>query len=233
MVPILGLPDEVQGLGKSTARIRFIGDNGGRYVCTGFLVSSDLLMTNEHCFSSSEEALSALVDFDFDTAGSSCDAHGICKTVRVSKLLWNNFTLDNALVRLSTVPNGRAAVPLATTDSRILGQDLIIIHHPDGQSKKVSLINCQVANKDFVEGRGGEKHDFSHLCNTVGGSSGSAVWDRKSHQVIGIHHFGFTPGAAKPSNQGVDMGAILDDIFTHDPNVYRTLNLTNPRHPRQ
>lgn len=234
MVPVLSVPADIQELGKAITRIRFIGDDGSRYVCTGFLVARDLLMTNEHCFSSSEEALSALIDFDFNTADTKCsvNAAGECKTIRVSKFLWSNFALDYALAKLSSVPEGRAVVPLGPSSIH-LGEDLIVIEHPDGQFKKVSLINCQISNKELVQGRGSDKNDFSHLCNTVGGSSGSAVWDRSSHQVIGIHHFGFTPGAVKASNQAVDMGAILDDIFVRDPNVYWSLSITNPKHPKQ
>src|SRR5262249_36640804 len=134
MVPVLSLPNEIQELGRSTARIRFVGDDGERYVCTGFLVGQDLMMTNEHCFSSSEEALSALVDFDFDDAKDNCDSSPAgdsnCKTVRVSKFLWSNFTLDYALSKLSIVPGHRAAVPLAVGSIGV-GQDLIVIQHPD------------------------------------------------------------------------------------------------------
>ena len=32
--------------------------------------------------------------------------------------------------------------------------------------------------------------DFSHLCDTMGGSSGSPVLSRRSLEVIGLHHLG-------------------------------------------
>jgi hypothetical protein len=224
--PILDQPDDIQKLGRSIARIRFIGADGGRYFCTGFLVASNVLMTNEHCFSSPQEATSALVDFDFDAPASKP------KTAGVSKLLWNNFNLDYALAALSAVPDEHPPLRLAVGSIQE-GKNLMVIEHPEGQFKQVSIINCMISNGSHVSGRGPGKTDFSHSCNTMGGSSGSAIWDRNSGEVIGLHHFGFREGADKPSNQAIDMGEILEDVYAHDPNVYWSFAIANPKHPKR
>ena len=64
--PIATQSAQIIGWGKAVVRLRFVGDDGNEYVCTGFMVSRDLLMTNHHCMQSDAEVRSALADFDFD-----------------------------------------------------------------------------------------------------------------------------------------------------------------------
>ncbi len=97
-------PTDIQGWGRPVARLRFIKD-GQQYVCSAFLVTQDLLLTNEHCVSTAESARSALADFGFDGPDATS------RTVRVSRLEAVNASLDYAVVRLAEIPPGLARHP--------------------------------------------------------------------------------------------------------------------------
>src|SRR5258708_3718907 len=57
--------------GKSIARLQFIGEGGKGYFCTAFLVSANLMLTNNHCINTGAAMRSAIAEFDYDAA----DAH--------------------------------------------------------------------------------------------------------------------------------------------------------------
>ena len=62
-----------------------------------------------------------------------------------------------------------------------------MVEHPAGEAKQVSRIDCKaIANP--VAGRA-TRTDFTHNCDTLGGSSGSGLLDSQL-MVVGLHHFG-------------------------------------------
>jgi V8-like Glu-specific endopeptidase len=67
----------------------------------------------------------------------------------------------------------------------------MVIQHPGGEPKQVSFIACE-AIQDPVDGRGPET-DFTHTCDTAGGSSGAPVFDLQG-RLVGLHHYGFAEG---------------------------------------
>ena len=190
-------------LGRSVARLRFVGDNGKMYVCTAFLVTSDLMMTNQHCISSTSEMESTLVDFDYDTDGSP----GL--TLRLSALLETDYALDYSVIRLVR-PVGRTPFELATT-SLADGQQLLIIQHPGGEPKQISLEDCTVDGVQ-VTGRLGTPTDFGHQCDTKGGSSGSPVLEFGGRTVVGLHHLGIREGSSELYNRASHIQLVLDDL---------------------
>jgi len=190
---------EIRAWGRSVARLRFVGDDGRQYVCTGFLVSQDLLLTNHHCIKSNSEMASALVDFDYDSSAAAPI------TLRLRDLVTKDQELDFALLRLSE-PSGRP--PLRLESAEPGQQGLVIIQHPGGSPKQVSILDCRPANQE-VSGISSRLTDFGHLCDTLGGSSGSPVQVLTSGNVIGLHHLGFRPGSDKLFNQAVKIGQII------------------------
>jgi V8-like Glu-specific endopeptidase len=77
-------------------------------------------------------------------------------------------------------------------------------------------------------GTGGGATDFGHLCDTLGGSSGSPVLDRQSGRLVGLHHLGIPPGAADPVNQAVHIGQVLEDVKTRIPALHAEITGQNP-----
>jgi V8-like Glu-specific endopeptidase len=210
----------VRALGRSVARLRLVGGDGIGYFCTGFVIAPETLVTNEHCVDGSEVAKSGIVDFDFDSPGADSFES------RITELLLANFELDYAVVRIDRLPTGVSPLRLAPKVLTV-GYPLLILQHPGGQFKQVSRINCLAKTSESV-GRG-LATDFAHVCNTLGGSSGSPILDRDSGKVLGVHHLGFADGSPNAFNQGVKLDLIVDDIMARDPSLYQQLNVDGGR----
>ena len=208
--------NEIKQWGRSVARLRFVGDDGGQYVCTGFLVSSDLLMTNHHCIQSDNEMRSALVDFDYDSSGTALSG------LRFKELIEKDSDLDFALLRLVEATD-RQALRLNSASPNE-SQALLIIQHPAGEPKQVSILDCRVQNAQ-VNGLTSALTDFGHLCDTLGGSSGSPVQDIASGNVIGLHHLGFRTGSDQLFNQAVRIGLIIEFLRARRPDVLTEMGI--------
>jgi hypothetical protein len=193
----------VKKLGDSIARLRFVASDRNIYSCTAFLITKDLMMTNQHCISNQAELKSALVDFDYDTA--------ISETffTRLTKLVACDHALDYSIVRLRESPDREplqfASVPVTNP------QELIIIQHPGGEPKMVSIEDCDSSQANVV-GRGNTKTDFLHTCDTETGSSGSPVMDRAARTVVGLHHLGYEEEDDILVNRAVHIEKVLQHL---------------------
>lgn len=211
-VPIGEAPPRLRTWAGPIARLRFIVDGQGGAVCSGFLVSRDLLMTNEHCISSGSEARSAVAEFRYDS-------HAALPTrYRGMALVVSNAALDYALLRLRGNPSQHGRVLFAASGPQLEGRSLAIIQHPAGEPKQASVADCKVSGLNRT-GVGGTNTDFGHLCDTLGGSSGSPVFDWSSLRVVGLHHLGFREGIDEPVNQAVRMQLIRAHVRQEKPNI--------------
>ena len=192
-------PPEVQQWGRSVARLLFVGDGNGQFLCTGFLVAADLFLTNNHCINTPSEMSSGLAEFDYDREGVTP------VTLRFKEIVTTNRELDFTLLRLST-DSGRQPFTFDTSVGE--NRPLVIIEHPAGRPKQVSIDNCQVFGAQ-VAGITPALTDFGHGCDTLGGSSGSPVLDLGSGKVLGLHHLGFLPND-RLVNRAVRIQQILD-----------------------
>lgn len=215
LTPIGVQDDWIVALGRSVARLRFIGDGGGMFVCSAFIVTPDLLLTNQHCIATESERGSALVDFDYDTEA----PPGL--TLNLSELVATDFDLDYSLVRLSQRVS-RQPLQLSTVRPPE-DRDLLIIEHPSGEPKQVSILDCEVCGAT-VSGRGGGPTDFGHSCDTKGGSSGSPVLDFDNRTVVGLHHLGISQGSSQLFNRATHIDLVLADL---DPDI--RVELESPR----
>lgn len=199
--PIRTQSRRIRDLGRAVARLRFVGDDDRGYYCTGVLVAPDLLMTNHHCLRSDGERRSTLVDFDFDSD------NAVSQTLRLKSLVIGDPRLDFAIYRLSRVLADRA--PLKLYEGEVVqGQALIVIQHPAGQPKQVSILDCRVSDPVAPAA----STDFSHLCDTLGGSSGSAVLDERTGLMLGLHHIGFSEKTQERVNGAVLLRHIADYV---------------------
>jgi hypothetical protein len=218
--PVGRAPEEVRGWSAPVARLVFVVGNR-QFTCTGFLVTGDLLLTNEHCLGTAPVALSALVEFGFDSLDSTPE------TFRVSRLEAVSAPLDYSVVRLTQAPPpryGRVAFGAAAAAEN---QALVVIQHPAGEFKQVSIADCRVSGA-VRPGVAAGPTDFGHLCDTLGGSSGSPVVDRQTGRVLGLHHWGFLPDSDTPVNQAVQIGLVLEDLRTRAPALHAEIVGGNP-----
>ncbi len=211
-------------LGRGVARLLFASNRGRLLYCTAFLVTPDLLLTNQHCIANQREADSAEIDFDYDRDGAPFQ-----RLLGVTLLL-SSCELDYALVRLPerlerTPLRLAAALPAAGVNGANGAGDaappLVVIQHPGGEPKQISIKDCALSERD-VAGRATcpqslPASDFGHGCDTKKGSSGAPVIDPGSGQVVGLHHLGHSPKRVFKLNQGVKIVDILADIRSRNP----------------
>jgi V8-like Glu-specific endopeptidase len=208
---------------SSIAKLIFIKDGAPR-VCTGFLLADNELMTNQHCVNEQSvcETTVALFGYQITPDGQLDSGRQYeCRAVKTGQV---DFELDFAVLELDGDPGSEwGSLTLAANDPEITadgGADednlgLFIIQHPSGFPKQVSYKGCGATGVP-VEGRAADS-DFSHRCDTLGGSSGSPVFDLAG-RVVGLHHYGFADGEGQAGawneNRAVRMQKILERLKT-------------------
>lgn len=196
---------KIRSFGKPVARLRII-DRTKRFPCTGFLIGTNVLMTNDHCLPEEADTCDD-IQATFGSEGSDPGERYLC-----SAILKRNYPLDYALLRLEGEPGKKWGIlKLADEPPSAVPLKAVVIHHPGGNQKMITINKCLVQNSP-VGGRPQNNRemtsyivpqDFQHSCDTEGGSSGAPVLDEMSGMVQGLHHYGFTPLARVRLNQGV------------------------------
>lgn len=193
-------------LAKAVGRILVNGSAG-----TGSLISEDLVLTNHHVIGSSEEAKNAVIQFqyEFDENGSPLPV----KTYRVSELITANRALDYSIVRVENNPGETFGyVNIDPHTNPVIGSEEngypVIVQHPQGGPKKVALTDNHLVNISAPF--------FHYTTDTMGGSSGSLVFNQK-WIPMGLHHAGRRTGyddMGRPTaeNEGILMSAIVADL---------------------
>lgn len=201
---------EVRKNSKAVADVQF--SNGGR--CTGFFISDDVLMTNEHCIGSASDVVGMKVYMKHE-AGVPESQYA---EVSCNEFIGNDVTLDYALVKCEGSP-GQAygKVELVTTEA-VEGDSIYIIQQ---NCDYYSDYNCNW-NKKVSEGKVvGVETDVFYDADTLGGSSGSPVFNADSDKVFAIHHAGYGGGwtGRGIKNAAVPMSKIVPHIEANFPSV--------------
>ena len=177
---------------QAVARLDFIAD-GQSKTCTGFLVSSNRVMTNDHCISSQDVCQTASVIFDYRLGADGAEEQG--PTYRCKKLLPSPggalAKLDGAVIEVYGDPgvNGREPLLLAALPVDP-SHGLVMIHHPGGEPMRISKKRCRVRTVQ-APGVDDRPVDFGHRCDSNPGSSGAPILDEETLRVVGLHHWGF------------------------------------------
>lgn len=165
---------------------------------SGFLISPQLFITNQHVIPNADAALGALITFDREI-----DEFGRPRPTTSFALDPNSFALfsaerdlDFALIAIGARQSGLATLaelgycPLSdATDKHVLGMNTNIIQHPLGMRKVLSIRNnLLVARTDRT---------LLYETDTETGSSGSPVFN-DNWDVIALHHYG------ERSNERID-----------------------------
>lgn len=181
--------------------------------CTGFLIAPDVLMTNEHCIPNAASAQGARALFQYEEGGPTTDAGVDC-----SEFLGNDAGLDFALLRCVGRPGDTYGVVAleATTPSK--NADVYVVHQNCDYYTDPSC----APTKKYSPGRvTATSPEIGHDADTLGGSSGSPVFSRVTHGVIGLHHVGLgNDGNGRGSqNRAVPMTSILPVLAQRYPGI--------------
>ena len=148
--------------------------------CTGFLISDNVIMTNHHCIPTALDATGVSVLFT--------GIDGKQEIVDCSTFIGNDLKLDFALLKCEGSPGEVFGVAELGGELPEEGDKIFVIQQncdfylkgPCDPTQKLSLgLVKKVADSIF------------HDADTLGGSSGSPVFDQETNKVIGLHHAGW------------------------------------------
>ncbi|MGW4978847.1 trypsin-like peptidase domain-containing protein [Streptomyces mirabilis] len=181
----------------------------GQWVGTAFLVAPDLILTNNHVLPSRDVAEASIIRFNYqlELDGTPAQVHDVA--VRPAGLFITDKNLDFTLTELSD-PVGEKWARIGNTGAAV-GQRVNIVQHPAGMPKQVSIHNNMVQYVD--------EKVVQYLTTTLGGSSGSPVFDDE-WAVVAVHHAGGLleeprTGRTYFRNEGIAIAAILDALPPH------------------
>jgi len=193
---------------RSIADIHLMmSDRSGRETnCTGFLLTQQLLMTNQHCISEDWQLDTAKAIFGFESQPPFPTAQD---NIPFASIEMQDAALDFTILKLKWP--ARDVWKPAVIDSRPITNDqlLVLIQHPNDQPKVLSRIQCTVQSAT-VDDRPEYAKDFYHLCDCQGGSSGAPLIDEATGRVVGLQH----REIEKIFDDGVNLGVRMNEIVT-------------------
>lgn len=194
---------------------------GVSYSGTGFLISPDLLITNQHIIADASAARGAQVVFDrqADDSGRPKPTTSFLLDPDRCAIFSAEGELDYAIVAIGERIAGTANLsdlsfcPLSNRpDKHVIGMNVNIVQHPDGAPKLIAIRNNLLTYRTDTT--------LLYETDTDHGSSGSPVFN-DLWEVIALHHYGEPflhdsdeNGRPIPQtvNEGVRISAIYQDL---------------------
>ncbi|MCK8498363.1 MULTISPECIES: trypsin-like serine peptidase [Myxococcus] len=158
--------------------------------CTAWLVSSDVIITNNHCVGSASEAVGARASFNYiDGVASASRVWYSCatfiKTWATDDMTALRCTATNG--QLPGVANGFLTV--ASTNAAT-NASIYVVHQNCDYYTSPGCVPNKKLSPGVVKNANYSTTDLSYDADTLGGSSGSPVLSASTHQVVGLHHIG-------------------------------------------
>ena len=151
--------------------------------CTGFLISEDVLMTNEHCIPTEDHAAGVTASFRHLKGVSEAN----WETYDCSTFVMNNAEYDFALLKCSGAPGRKFGfVKLDSAQKRTGNSIYVVQQNCDYYSSRGCDWTKKYSKGKIVRIDG----EYVHNADTLGGSSGSPVFDYQTHKVVALHHAG-------------------------------------------
>lgn len=148
--------------------------------CSGALVGEDLVMTAGHCVTSIRdcERYYFVFDYKMENAQKTPKQLGYDDAYSCKSIVERHFSEagDYALIRLNRPVKGRQPLKMQTHPVQS-GDEVYVIGHPAGLPTKVA---------DGASVRSVEGAKFLANLDTFAGNSGSAVFNAKTNEIVGI-----------------------------------------------
>ncbi len=192
--------DPLRVRARAIGRLDLLVENAGKQslvTCTASIVSTGLLLTNYHCIPGQQgKIIKASLLLDYEKS----DGSGTTRINVEPRALEGNARLDYALARLlGPVPSDISPLKLSTRSVKPREQ-LLMIHHPAGQTKKMSRFKCLASKSTPQKGP-----YVRHVCESLPGSSGGILFNT-STGAVGLHHSG---GLDKNDPDSFNKGTLL------------------------
>ena len=166
---------------KSVARIKL--PNGS---ATGFMISPNILMTNNHVFENAADAKGARVQFNYQLLPDGSAAKVDDWRCDPSSLFRTNPDLDYTVVRVASRNGVDAGSVWGWLNLRhgvtvAIGQRVNIVQHPQGRFKEIAFRDNQVMAANPTDAF------IQYVTDTDYGTSGSPVFD-DWFNVVALHN---------------------------------------------
>lgn len=199
------------------------------WVCTGVMLTPTLLLTNWHCGGpptlpdngmwNADVVRDTFVDLSFDG-----DSHS--REMQIVGLATTpNKDLDFVVLRTEAIDKLGPVRPVKiSTTTPEKDKQIRVVHHPAGKVKQLSW-NCVIRDPNYKGWQNvAVESEFTHACDTEGGSSGAPILDSDG-ALIGLHHLGFDFDHEKcvqtdKQNKAVKIASILDAIRKDKTNIH-------------
>ncbi|WP_232629921.1 trypsin-like serine peptidase [Methylobacterium sp. Leaf118] len=198
--------DGLAALARPIGRVDIVLKNArtGQQVgasCTGALLPGDYVLTNHHCLPQGGELVpvKASILMDYLTL----DGKGARRFEIDPRPAEFDARLDFALARVAGNPTATYGSARLSGEAVPGNRSMLVIHHPLGRPKVMSRFRC-FALKDQAEGP-----DLRHRCDTLGGSSGSLMFDASVAGIALHKEGGLDPKDATSFNSATRLSAIL------------------------
>lgn len=180
---------------RAVARVQAAGTDfegkPGAWDGTGFLVSPNLFLTNNHVLNSDTVAGEATVEFDYEVGEDALlsGTSAVSPSKKVFKLDPKRLFITSEAVggldyTFTWIDSSAAAefgtIGLKRSSFTIMeGEQAFVIHHPDGRLKEASVDDTEILKVD--------SRVIHYSSDTEHGSSGAPVFNRQGN-LIALHH---------------------------------------------
>lgn len=221
----------------SSRAVARIIDKHRRPLGTGVMVSPRLLMTNNHVIADAQAAARASVQFDYQLGLDDVPEAVTEFRFDPATFFWTSLEdqLDASLIAIGPRITGEEALQnfgwsalSSAQDKHAEGDHVTVIEHPEGDYKQIAL------RENRVIGRGKKGVTLYYAADTLGGSSGSPVFN-DDFEMVALHHAGgrrnddaLENGDPVPDdcNEGIRISVIVNALRErHDqlPEAFRDL----------
>lgn len=205
---------------SAAASVVRITDFRRQPIATGVMVSTRLLLSNQHVIPSALQAGAQLAQFRYEL-----DVDGTARATTEFRLDPDALLLSSSIDQLDftivalgdrvggvarSTDFGHASLSSAG-DKHAAGDFVTLIQHPAGDHKQIAL------RENRIIGRGRSGITLHYTADTLGGSSGSPVFNDQ-FQLIALHHSGGPRNdtvmednrpVPEASNEGIRISAIV------------------------
>ena len=180
-----------------------LSGRNGRLCVYGVSIGPRLMITNQHCMENPSVCPSVVVQFDLDKG----QVVPVEKQRRCAVAKAIDYDLDFAVFELDRAPD--AAIKPLRFAAASPAADTALIPGRTPRGRRPSRLRASTARRLQILSRVAQRQaaDFTHSCDTLGGSSGSGLLDSQL-MVAGLHHFGI--GGDEPTyNRAVRVEPIV------------------------
>jgi lysyl endopeptidase len=180
---------------RAVCRLFIPKSDGYTYICTGTLVNNTsqngapFILSANHCINDQYAASKTLFDFNYESPYCKGPDGSTLQSISTGTLKATTTHLDFSLTEMSKQPPFSYYPYYAGWSINTTGiTNVVTIHHPAGDVKKISTDNSAPVPSNFTSG-GYDLNTHWKIAKwdngaTEGGSSGSALYDQQ-HRIIG------------------------------------------------